>query len=74
MITAFCYLVCRGLKAAGSKKELTKVLQEAMRSEDERDGGEGHKVCKSEDCQCVRDGEYYALSSLLVERTERLVC
>ncbi|CAM9520453.1 unnamed protein product, partial [Laminaria digitata] len=48
----------RGLKASGSKKELAKVLQEAMRREDEEDGGMGHKVCRSEDCQCVKDGKH----------------
>lgn len=47
----------RGLKASGSKKELSKVLQEVMRKESEQDGGEGQKVCRSEDCQCVKDGK-----------------
>lgn len=46
----------RGLKVSGSKKDLTKALQEAMRAEEEKDGGQSHKVCRSEDCQCVKDG------------------
>lgn len=41
---------------SGSKKNLTKALQEAMRAEEEKDGGQSHKACRSEECQCVRDG------------------
>lgn len=47
---------------SGSKKDLTKALQEVMRIEEEEDGGEGHKVCRKEDCQCVRDGEFASFS------------
>ncbi|CAM9582436.1 unnamed protein product [Pylaiella littoralis] len=46
----------RGLKASGSKKELVKMLQEAMRREEEENGGKAVKACRGEDCQCVRDG------------------
>lgn len=34
------------------------MLQDAMRQEEEEQGGEGHKVCRSDDCQCVVDGEF----------------
>ncbi|CAB1110142.1 unnamed protein product [Ectocarpus sp. CCAP 1310/34] len=45
-----------GLKASGSKKDLVKVLQEAMRQDEEKNGGKALKVCRSEECQCVQDG------------------
>lgn len=33
------------------------MLQEAMRQEEEQNGGKALKACRSEECQCVRDGE-----------------
>lgn len=61
----------RGLKASGSKKDLTKMLQDAMRQENEEQGGEGHRVCRSDDCQCVRDGEFLILfTPLSTDTTE----
>lgn len=51
------YVFIRGLKASGSKKELVKVLQEAMRQEEEKNGGKALKACRSDECQCVRDGK-----------------
>ncbi len=58
----------RGLKVSGSKskKELVKVLQEAMRQEEEQNGGKALKTCRSDECQCVRDGEQHLVSLLVV--------
>ncbi|CAN0079749.1 unnamed protein product [Scytosiphon promiscuus] len=46
----------RGLKPSGSKKDLVKMLQEAMRQEEEANGGKAVKACRTEECQCVIDG------------------
>lgn len=47
------------------------MLQDAMRQESEEKGAEGHKVCRSDDCQCVRDGE---ILILLVPLVYIIVC
>lgn len=68
----FCFIfaaesIHRGLKVPGSKskKELVKVLQEAMRQEEEQNGGKPLKTCRSDECQCVRDGEHLVLPLFL---------
>ena len=41
------------------------MLRDAMQREEEEQGGQGRKVCRSDDCQCVIDGE--SIVQLLVK-------
>lgn len=43
---------------SGSKKDLMKALQCAMEAEDEKDGGDSRRLCRSEECECFLHGEH----------------